>query len=96
MRVRGYVEETLIVVKEVEVEVPDDADDGAIHEAVRDKSYEHTILDYKDKHGWEGVNTLNVDVNWVKYVLCPCCEKERLDDNETCDNCGHAPGTCAP
>ena len=90
MKVRGYVEETLIVVKAVEVEVPDDADDGAIHEAVRDKCYEKTILDYQDQHGWEGTETTNVDVKWIKYVACPHCKKERLED-EQCQECSTHP-----
>ena len=95
MRVRGYVEETLIIVKEVEVEVPDGSEDDAIHEAVRDKAYEECVTDVKyNAHGWEGVETINVDVKWVEYVECPGCKKERLDDPEGCPHCGLMPEVC--
>ena len=94
MKVRGYVEETIIVVKEVDVEVPDNATDDIIHTTVRDKCYEKTILDYQDQHGWEGTNTLDVDVKWIKYVTCVKCHKETLED-DVCSECGAAPPCCA-
>jgi hypothetical protein len=87
MKVVGIVTETLVVQKEVEIEVPDDADDGEIHQAVRDKSYEHTILDCKT-HGWDGVDTLDVEVTWTKYGECPGCKQERPLDDGKCPNCG--------
>lgn len=97
MKVRGYVEETLVVVKEVEVEVPDGAEDDVVQEAIRSKAYEECIIDDKySGHGWEGADCLNVDIRWVEYVQCPYCKKERLDDPESCPHCGRTPGTCAP
>lgn len=95
MKVRGYVEETIIVVKEIDIEVPDDAKDDAIHTAVRDKCYEKTILDYQDQHGWEGVECTDVNVRWVKYVNCHVCGNEILEDDQ-CSECGTMPPCCAP
>ena len=61
MKIRGKVTEQLIVEKFVEVEVADDADEDQIEQAVRHAAYEKTIM---DGTGWEGVETIDVDVKW--------------------------------
>lgn len=61
MKVYGKISETLVMEKEVEVEVADDADDEQIEQAIRDAAYEETIC-YSG--GWEGVDTTDVTINW--------------------------------
>lgn len=63
MKLTGKVVETLVVEKEVVVEVPDNSSDDTIEQAIRDKAYEQTILD--GTHGWEGIETQDVRVSWV-------------------------------
>jgi len=60
MIVKGRVEETIIISKEVEVEVPDGASDDAVEMALRDKAYEKIITDQDS--GWELIDSLEVDV----------------------------------
>jgi hypothetical protein len=64
MKVKGQVVEQITIVKDVEVEVPDNAEYADIYDAVREKAYEKTILDAQAEHGWDGTSTEGVDV-WV-------------------------------
>lgn len=61
-KVKGLVVETVIVQKYVDVEVSVDADEEEIAQAIRDKAYEQTIFCESDKHGWDGVETQEVNV----------------------------------
>jgi hypothetical protein len=92
MKVRGFVTETIIVVKEIDVEVPDDAEEDAIHTAVRDACYAEIVTPH---NGWELAETLDMDVKWEKYVLCATCGKQELEDLYTqCQYCATHPPTC--
>ena len=69
--VKGTVTEILIIRKKVELEIQDmekggddDADLDMISEMVRDKAYEKTISEFQEVHGWEPIETINVDVDW--------------------------------
>ena len=72
MKIKGTITETLIVQKDVEVEVSDavakaaaEGDDDAqeeINTLIRDKAYEDTIFGGTPTHGWEGLDTLEVEV----------------------------------
>lgn len=68
--IKGSITETIIVKKDVSVEVPDDASEDKILEAVRAKAYEETILDYTDRHGWKGIETLDVNVEVEEPDVC--------------------------
>lgn len=57
--VTGYVIETLTVQKEVEVQVPLDADDEQVRAALRDKAYEKLVNSGSD---WEIINSNGVAV----------------------------------
>jgi hypothetical protein len=57
MKIRGKVTEQVVQEKFVEVEVADDADEDQIEQAVRGAAY-------KDGTGWEGVETIDVNVKW--------------------------------
>lgn len=57
--VTGYVIETLTVQKEVEVQVPLDADDEQVRAALRDKAYEKLVTSGSD---WEIINSNGVSV----------------------------------
>jgi hypothetical protein len=58
----GRVIETLTVVKDVEVEVPDNASEQEIKDALRDKAYEKLV---SDGTGWEGVWSDGVEVEVI-------------------------------
>lgn len=69
-KVTGTVYETIIVKKEVEVEVEiydgEEEDspevDERIDSAIREAAYAETIMDFQDQHGWEGIGCLVVNV----------------------------------
>ena len=62
MKVQGKVVETLVIEKVVEVEVPDDCAQSTIEEFLKAKAYEDEIFSDSDTHGWEGVQTNEVEV----------------------------------
>ena len=72
MKIKGTITETLIVQKDVEVNVPkavakaaaegDDEAQEKINTLIRDKAYEATLFSGTDEHGWEGIDTLEVEV----------------------------------
>jgi hypothetical protein len=63
MKIKATVTETLVVQKEVELEVSTEQD---IEEAIREKAYEDTIMD--GDHGWEGINCLEVDIDYEEVA----------------------------
>jgi hypothetical protein len=63
MKVKGEVVETLLIKKEVEVEVPDGSTPDVIDEAIRDEAYKAIITD-PDAGGWELVETMDVEVSF--------------------------------
>jgi Pyruvate/2-oxoacid:ferredoxin oxidoreductase delta subunit len=67
MKITGQVTETLIIQKEVEVEVPDNATDEQVKEAIRAKANEKTIL--SGNHGWEGIESFGQDIE----IQCKYC-----------------------
>jgi len=66
MKIRGKVVENLIVEKEVEVEVPDDADEDQIEQAVRDKAYEKMMI--ITETGWACAECIDVNVTWNRHT----------------------------
>lgn len=69
-KICGKVTETIVLVKEVEIEVPDECEDGEIEDVIRKKAYEKALtdLDIKEKTGWEGADTLEVEIDWKERV----------------------------
>jgi len=73
-KIKGTITETLTVQKEVEISVSDEmlqkAEGGdsdceeEIVDLINTKAYENTIFSEKDSHGWEGVGTVEVNVEW--------------------------------
>jgi len=96
-KVKGTVTETLIVQKEVEVEVPDNASGEDIAAAIRSKAYEKNIL--QGDHGWEGIESNGMDISVESPVKaaypdgrCPDCGlliDDDVEDGDECSNCGH-------
>lgn len=58
MKIKGTVTETRIVEAEVEVEVPDDASNFDISQAVRQAAYEST--------SWECIKAFDVEERWER------------------------------
>ena len=86
-RIKGKITETIIVQKDVEVEVPDDADEDVIEQTVRDEAYKECISDIKYDHGWEGIETLAVDVQWNDIgPAIPKVPEEKKDDRPESDS----------
>lgn len=96
-KVKGTVTETIVVQKEVEIEVPDDASAEYVQAAVRAKAYEKNIL--IGDHGWEGIETQGVEVSIEGEVKaaypdgrCPDCGQmigDSVEEGDECSNCGH-------
>lgn len=97
MKIKGSVTETRIVEAEVEIEVPDDADDYAITEAVRQAAYEST--------SWECIKAFDVEEKWNREFdqwstfkepqeICPRCESDHLANEDGPDEYGRLPVTC--
>jgi len=96
-KVNGTVTETLIVQKEVEVEVADSASKEEIEQAIRTKAYEKNIL--QGDHGWDGVESQGVEISFGGPVKasyptgrCPDCGQmigDSVEEGEECSNCGH-------
>ncbi len=61
MKVKGHVVETILVVKDVEVDVPDKSGDTDIEKAIRNEAYASTL---QDMNGWELTDTLDVEITW--------------------------------
>jgi hypothetical protein len=57
--ITGEVVETLTVSKAVEVEVPEDADEATIEQAIRSEAYKETV---SDGTGWEILSSQSTDV----------------------------------
>lgn len=66
MKIKGTVTETIVVEKVVEIEMPDTEDREKIEDFVCSKAYESTIFSDSPVHGWEGVDTVEVEVKWEK------------------------------
>jgi hypothetical protein len=81
MKIQGQVTETIIIQKEVEVDVPDDSTKEQIEEAIRAKANEKSIL--IGDHGWEGVESNGQDIEiQCKYCgqFCGCnCDEAQAD-----------------
>lgn len=94
---KGTVTETLIIQKEVEVEVSDNASKEEVEQAIRTKAYEKNIL--QGDHGWDGVESQGVEISVEGAVKatypngrCPDCGQmidDSVEDGEECWNCGH-------
>jgi len=64
MKIKARVEEALIVMKEVEIEVPDDADDDEIENAIRSDA----VKDRVGTHGtgWEILSSEGFTTHWKR------------------------------
>ena len=62
MKVTGKVTETLVVEKEVEVEVSDNATEFQIDQAIRREAYKKIMVADDNDHGWELVDSVETDV----------------------------------
>lgn len=65
MKITGTITETLVVEKDVIVDVRDDASQDEIEQAIRAKAYEKLV---RTKDGWEIIETLNVDIKFPQSV----------------------------
>ncbi len=70
IQIKGTITETLIVQKEVstyiDVDTESDESDGPYYmadNAIRKEAYKNTIQKYVDKHGWETIGTLDVNIS---------------------------------
>lgn len=87
-KIKGTVTESLIVQKEVEVEVPDGATREDLIAALRAKAYEKTIM--IGDHGWDVVDSEGVDISieGEEEAECKRCgtnlDKDGYCKDETC------------
>lgn len=65
MEITGTITETLVVEKDVTVDVRDDASQDEIEQAIRAKAYEKLV---STETGWEILETLNVDIKFPQSV----------------------------
>lgn len=63
-KIKGRVVETLVIYKDVEVEVADDLNEESVQDAIRDEAFKKIITD--PESGWELDETLEVDVQVEK------------------------------
>lgn len=59
MKVKALVTETVIIQKEVELEVPDDTDALELEDLARDKACEETL---QENNGWELASSEGIEV----------------------------------
>lgn len=67
--INGTVTEQLTVTKDVQIEVPDPFTEEMVKEAMKEKAYAVTINDCTEQHGWSGIQTHSIEVDWVELKL---------------------------
>jgi hypothetical protein len=66
MQIKATVAETIVLEKEVIIEVPEGTHEEAIYNLVTEEAYSKTIMQHTHEHGWVGKKTVGVEVKYDK------------------------------